>query len=179
MEFEEKELSRKKVYDFPSFSINESEVILPDGKIRIRPWIEHSGSVAVLAINDEGKIAIERQYRYAIKSVTYEIPAGHREATEEYDHAARRELLEETGFEATDMVFLGYMTPAGSTSTEKTAIYVAKGLKKIAGQNLDDDEFLTVDWMTVDEVADLVRNGKICDSKTLCALCYAYMFNII
>lgn len=179
MQLEEKELNRKHVYDFPSFSINESEVILPNGKKRIRPWINHSGSVAVLAMNEEGKIAIERQFRFAIKSLTYEIPAGHREADEEYDYAAQRELLEETGFKAESWKLLGYMCPAGSTSTEKTAIYYATGLSKVSGQDLDDDEFLTVNWMSVEEVEDLIRDGKIWDPKTMCALYYAHLKGII
>ncbi|HAN42744.1 MAG TPA: NUDIX domain-containing protein [Sphaerochaeta sp.] len=179
MQLEEKELNRKHVYDFPSFSINESEVMLPDGKTRIRPWIEHNGSVAVLAFDDEGRIAIERQYRFAVRTLTYEVPAGHREDGEEYDFAARRELLEETGYEAEEMRLLGYMTPAGATSTEKTAIYVAKGLKKVYKQNLDEDEFLSVYWMKVDEVEDLVREGKIWDPKTMCALYYARLNGII
>ncbi len=179
MKLEEKELSRKRIYDFPSFSINESEVMLPDGKTRIRPWIDHNGSVAVLAINEEGRIAIERQYRFAIKTLTYEVPAGHREEGEEYDFAARRELLEETGYEAEQLRLLGYMTPAGSTSTEKTAIFVAQGLRKVARQELDEDEFLSVNWMKVEEVEDLVREGRIWDPKTMCALYYAHLNGII
>ena len=176
---EEKELSRKRVYDFPSFSINESEVLLPNGKTRIRPWMDHSGSVAVLAMNEEGKIAIERQYRFAIRTLTYEIPAGHREADEEYEAAASRELLEETGLKAENMRFLGYMCPGGSTSTEKTAIFVATGLSKASEQDLDEDEFLTVGWMSVEEVESLIREGEIWDPKTMCALYYAHLNGVI
>jgi len=71
------------------------------------------------------------------------------------------------------------MTPAGSTSTEKTAIYVARGLRKVSKQKLDEDEFLSVNWMKVEEVEDLVREGRIWDPKTMCALYYAHLNGII
>lgn len=179
LDFEEREQSRRRVYEFPSFSINESKVLLPDGREIVRPWIEHSGSVAILAINSEHKIAIERQFRFAVRSITYEIPAGHRNADEDYAIAARRELLEETGYTAESLRFLGYMTPAGSTSTEKSAIYVASDLKKVDAQHLDEDEFLSVSWMTVEEVKGLIKGGRLWDPKTICAMYYAHINGII
>ena len=179
MQFEEKELSRKKVYDFPSFVINESEVIMPDGSRRTRNWIEHNGSSAILAIDDKERICIERQYRFAIRKLTYEIPAGHREQGEDYEKAARRELLEETGYRSSSMELLGYFTPACGTSTEKTAIFLAKGLEKASGQDLDDDEFLTVTWMTVDEIEAMIREKTIWDPKLICALYFARLYGHI
>ena len=179
MQFEEKELSRKKVYDFPSFSINESEVIMPDGSHRIRNWLQHNGSSAILALDDEGRICIERQYRFAIRKLTYEIPAGHREEGEDYETAANRELLEETGYKASSMELLGYFTPACGTSTEKTAIFLAKGLTKEGSQDLDEDEFLSVTWMTVDEIDAMIREKSIWDPKLICALYFARLYGHI
>lgn len=173
MNLEEKELSRKRVLNESSMTINASEVQLPDGKVRTRFWREHDGSVGILALDDEGRIAIVRQYRFAIHRITYEIPAGHKEKDENELEGAKRELFEETGSTADRFEFLGYMTPSGSASTEKTALYLATGIHKSMARDLDDDEFLTLDWMSIKDFNELVKNGEVWDPKTLCALYYA------
>ena len=172
MKLEEKELSRKRVLDESSMTINASEVLLPDGKVRTRFWREHDGSVGVLALDEEGRIAIVRQYRFAIQRVTYEIPAGHKEKEETELEGAKRELFEETGSTADRFDFLGYMTPSGSASTEKTALYLATGIHKSTARDLDDDEFLSLEWMGVKDFNELVKSGEVWDPKTLCALYY-------
>lgn len=92
-DFSESELDPQKVHNFPNLSISKVQVLLPDGRTCDRPFIEHNVSVAILALNDKNQMAIVQQYRLAIKSLTLEVPVGHREEGESYDAVAHRELL--------------------------------------------------------------------------------------
>lgn len=175
----EEELSVRCVFSSGALRINESVVKLPDERIIKRLWIEHEGSVAVIARRSDGRIAIEDQYRFGIREITHEIPAGHVEKGEDIRTAAERELLEETGCRASELIFLGYMTPTGSTSSEKTAMFFADDVKTVSGQNLDSDEMIAVNWLLPSEVDEMILDGRIWDPKTICALYHAKLRGLI
>lgn len=179
MELIEKKLSSKELYKSASYSFRVDSVLLPDGKTGTREVITHPGGVAVLAI-DNGKAAVVRQYRYAVDCVTTEIPAGKLDKIpgEKPIDAARRELREETGCTADSLEYLGMIYPSPGIVTEKLYIFYAKGLHK-AEQELDEDEFLNVEWMAIDELVKQIADGEINDCKAICACMFAHLKGIL
>jgi ADP-ribose pyrophosphatase len=145
-------------------------VRLPDGAQASRDYVVHPGAVVIVPMLDDGRVLVERQYRYPVERVMTEFPAGKLDAGEDPLACARRELLEETGYTASQWASAGAMHLAIAYSTEIIHIFFARGLK--AGhQALDEDEFLEVRTMGVDEFFDACREGRITDAKTLtCAL---------
>lgn len=141
-------------------------VRLPNGRLAQRDVIRHPGAVAVIALTDDGKLVLVHQYRCSIEQVTLEIPAGKLEPGEDPQHAAARELVEETGYEASRMAYLGPIATAAGYSDEIIHIYMAMGLKFV-GARPDDDEFLSVDLVDLNEMVDSVLDGKVVDSKTV------------
>lgn len=144
-------------------------VRLPDGRHAHRDVLRHPGAVAIIALTDDNKIVLVHQYRTALEQVTLEIPAGKLDAGENPEHAARRELVEETGYEAERMAFLGCMAPAVGYSDEILHLYMAMGLH-FTGASPDDDEFIHVDLVDLGEMVDQVLDGRIIDSKTMVAV---------
>ncbi len=141
-------------------------VSLPDGKETYREYLIHPGAVAIVPILDDGRILLERQFRYPVDKAMIEIPAGKLELGEDPLVCAQRELLEETGYTASSWEYLGRIHPVISYSTELIEIYLAKGLTP--GQRcLDDGEFLDVFAATIDEMHEWIANGSITDVKTI------------
>lgn len=141
-------------------------VSLPDGKETYREYLIHPGAVAILPVLDDGRILLERQFRYPVDQAMIEIPAGKLELGEDPLLCAQRELLEETGYTASSWEYLGRIHPVISYSTELIEIYLAKGLTP--GQRcLDDGEFLDVFAATIDEMHEWIANGSITDVKTI------------
>lgn len=146
-------------------------VALPDGKRAYRDIVRHPGAVAIVALNDAGDILLERQYRTALDEVILEIPAGKVDQGEDRTLAAARELEEETGFKASELIFLGDVILAAGYSDEKISIYLAQGL--VSGRaNRDADEFLEWKFVPQAEIFELIRENTIQDSKTIAALLY-------
>jgi ADP-ribose pyrophosphatase len=144
-------------------------VRLPDGRQATRQYIQHPGAVAVLPILDDGRIVMVRQYRYAVDAVLIEVPAGKLDANESVLDCGRRELLEETGYSATEWARAGVFHNAAAYSTEGIEIWFARGL--VAGpQRLDDGEFVEVCLATEAELDTLASSGGISDMKTMIAL---------
>lgn len=141
-------------------------VRLPNGRLAKRDVIRHPGAVAVIALTDDGKLVLVHQYRCSIEQVTLEIPAGKLELGEDPQHAAARELVEETGYEASRMAYLGPIATAAGYSDEMIHIFMAMGLRFV-GARPDDDEFLSVDLVDLNEMVDAVLDGKVVDSKTV------------
>ncbi len=171
---EEKKMTSKKVYDGVLLHVYKDQVELPDGKPAVRELIKLLGAVAIVPITDEGKVIVERQYRYPMGRVMLEIPAGKIDSIEEEPlEAAKRELREETGYSAESWIPLGNYQPSPAYCQEKIVMYLAKNLKK-GRQELDDGEFLNVEEIPLEELYQDILDGKIEDGKTQTAIMKAY-----
>lgn len=141
-------------------------VELPDGRPATREFIVHPGAVMVIALLDDGRLLMERQYRYPMHRVMTEFPAGKLDPGEASLACAQRELWEETGYRAREWARAGTLHPVISYSTEHIDIWFARGL--VAGERqLDAGEFLEVFTATPDEVLGWCFDGTVTDSKTL------------
>ena len=141
-------------------------VQLPDGTRTTREYVIHPGAVMIVAQLDDGRLVLERQYRYPVKAVMIEFPAGKLDAGEDSLACAKRELLEETGYTARQWAKAGVLHPVISYSTEFIDIWFARDLS--AGQRkLDPGEFLDVFTATPAELLAWCRSGEVTDAKTL------------
>ena len=141
-------------------------VRLPDGKEAFREYVIHPGAVMVVAELPDGRLVLERQFRYPVQSVMVEFPAGKLDPGEDSLVCAQRELLEETGYTARQWARAGVLHPVISYSTEFIDIWFARDLT--AGQRqLDAGEFLDVFSASADELLQWCRDGRITDAKTL------------
>ncbi len=145
------------------------QVRLPNGDTVTREYVIHPGAVMIIALLDDGRLVMERQYRYPVKQVMIEFPAGKLDAGEDRLACAQRELLEETGYRAKEWAHAGVLHPVISYSTEFIDIWFARGL--ILGERrLDEGEFLDVFTASLDELLAWSREGKLTDAKTLTGL---------
>ena len=140
-------------------------VRMPDGGEAVREYLTHPGAVAIVALLDDGRILLERQYRYPVAHVCMEIPAGKLDLGEDPLICAQRELQEETGYAASKWSYIRRIHPVISYSTEFIDIYLAEGLSK-GERQLDDEEFLDVFAASLDELLAWVEEGAITDVKT-------------
>ncbi|TWI66525.1 ADP-ribose pyrophosphatase [Pseudoduganella lurida] len=153
-------------YDGSFLKIHRDHVRLPNGKITSREYIRHPGAVAILPVLDDGRILLERQFRYPNDRVFIEFPAGKIDAGEDPFESAKRELEEETGYTASEWHFVTTIHNAIAYSDEHLDLYLARGLK--AGEaKLDEGEFVECFTATLDEALAWVRNGEISDVKTI------------
>lgn len=163
---QEKNLSEETIYDGKFIHVVKRAVELPNGNQSTREVVLHPGAVTVLAITDDQKILLVRQYRNACGAVLVETPAGKLEKGEDPLEAAKRELEEETGYTAHNWKHLSSYFTSPGFSNEMLHAYVATELQKTQ-QNLDTDEFLDVIEASADEVKEMLNKGEICDAKTL------------
>ena len=159
-------ISSEQLFQGAFLNLKRDVVSLPDGKRAAREYLTHPGAVAIFPVLDDGRILLERQYRYPVGQAILEIPAGKLEEGEDPLLCAQRELTEETGYTATSWSFLGRIHPVISYSTEFIDIYLAKGLTP-GDRSLDEGEFLDVFAATLEELSAWVRNGSITDVKTI------------
>ena len=162
----EKKISGESVYDGIFLKMKRDTVSLPDGQYAVREYLEHPGAVAILAVLDDGRILLERQYRYPIAQAVIEIPAGKLNAGEDPLLCAQRELQEETGYTAKHWSKIRRIHPVISYSTEFIDIYLAEGLSP-GPARLDEEEFLDVFAAPLEELLHWVETGKITDVKTI------------
>ena len=158
------------VFDGQILHLYHDDITLPNGKPADRELIRHIGAVCVIPVTDDGMVIMERQFRYPVDDVILEIPAGKLDSkTEDHEAAARRELAEETGYEAAELIELGKFYPACAYSDETIWMYLAKGLTK-GDRHLDEDEFLDVELIPLKELVRQVMAGEIPDAKTQIAV---------
>lgn len=168
MKLYEETVTKRYIYQGKILSLRCDDARLPDGKPCKREIVEHSGGAAVLYVKD-GKIALVKQFRYAYGEEIYEIPAGKLNAGEDPKAAAQRELEEETGLIAKELKLLFTLYPSPGYTNEKIYIYEAKEV--CAGkQKPDEDEFLSVEFLPLEQVREMVLNGRINDAKTIAAV---------
>ena len=175
----EVQTSSEKIYDGVILHVYKDTVTLPNGKPAGRELIRHVGAVGIVPMTDDGRVYVERQYRYPLDAVITEIPAGKLDSkAEDRLAAAKRELQEETGITADEWTDIGVYYPAAAYSDEKITLYIAKGLH-FGDQKLDDDEFLNIEAIPLSQLVDEVMTGKITDGKTQVAILKAAkMMNI-
>ncbi len=159
-------ISSEEVYSGKFLHLKKDIVKLPDGNSTYREYLIHPGAVAIMPILNDGRILLERQFRYPVDAAMIEIPAGKLELGEDPLLCAQRELLEETGYSAKSWEFLGRIHPVISYATETIDIYLAKDLT-LGERSLDEGEFLDVFAATLDEMHEWIASGKITDVKTI------------
>ena len=145
------------------------KITLPDGSAGFREYVIHPGAVLIVPLLANGNLVLERQFRYPLRQVFIELPAGKIDLNESVLVTGQRELLEETGYTAADWVSLGHQHPCIGYSNEVIHMFLATGLT--AGEKvLDVGEFLEVFDLPFDECLKMVESGEITDSKTITAL---------
>lgn len=158
--------SSEVVYEGIFLHMKRDQVLLPDGQTALREYLTHPGAVAIVPILSDGRVLLERQYRYPIGQAVIEIPAGKLDPNEDPLACAKRELQEETGYQAKKWEFLGRIHPVISYSNEFIDIYLAQDIEP--GQaNLDDEEFLDVFAASIEELESWIAQGRITDVKTI------------
>ncbi len=151
-------------------NIYRDSVVLPNGDTAVRELNRHVGAVCIVPLTDDGKLIVERQYRYPVDMVITEIPAGKLNSKDEDRlEAAKRELSEETGYTADEWTSWGDYFPASAYSDEKITMFLARGLHK-GVRHLDPDEFLSCEAVLVAELLEEVLAGRIHDAKTQIAV---------
>lgn len=178
MKFKEEVLSTRTIFDGKVVHLTEEEVKLPNGKKASREIIHHQGAVGIIAITPDNKLVLIRQWRAPLGQVTLEIPAGKIEQDEQDDPllTAKRELNEETRFEADQFELLTKFYTSPGFADEMMYLYHAVGLKEVKKElPQDDDEFLELVELSASEVQEAINNGEICDAKTLMAIMFWQM----
>lgn len=162
-----KEQTVKKIYKFKGNIINvrQDEALTCDCRPCTREVIEHPGGVSIIAFNENKELFLVRQYRYPIEQFTLELPAGKLERGEDPLECARRELTEETGYEAEEFELFDIMYPSPGCLEEKHYIFTADDLK-FKGQHLDEDEFLDVQTLPLKRAVEMALKNEITDAKT-------------
>jgi len=139
--------------------VRKDRVLLPNGHESLREYIVHPGAVVVLAFLDNGNLLFERQFRYPLRRVFLELPAGKIDPGESIIDTAQRELLEETGYTAREWEYLGVMHPCIGYSDERIEIFAARGLVLAGEKQLDHNEFLDVIEVSPEDARQAVWNG--------------------
>ena len=165
----EKILSTKRIYSGRIITLDLCEVELPDGQHQMREIIQHPGAVALIALDDENRLLLVRQFRSASAEIMTEIPAGVLDGDEQPVNAAIRELQEETGYKPGKIESLGGFYTAPGYTTEYIHLFVATQLVE-SRLPADVDEFIELDHIALSDALNMVERGEIKDAKTIIAL---------
>ena len=165
-EMMEKTVSSRQVFEGKVLDVRCDEILCPNGNRGVREYAVHKGAVCVIPLTDEGEVVCVKQYRYAIGKVFLEIPAGKFDFVgEEPREAALRELREETGATCRTLTPLGALIPSPAILTERIHMFLAEGLT-FGETDFDEDEFIELVKIPLDELVDMVMRGEVEDAKT-------------
>ncbi|MFC3882803.1 NUDIX domain-containing protein [Bacillus songklensis] len=169
----EKTLKSEKLFSGRVINLYHEEVLLPNGKTSTREIVKHPGAVAIIALTEDYKILMVRQYRKAMERILVEIPAGKLEKGEKPEVTAKRELEEETGYTCSSLDHLISFYTSPGFADELVHLYVATGLEKMEVKaELDEDEFIDVLEVTLEEALAFIQDQQIYDAKTAYAVQY-------
>jgi ADP-ribose pyrophosphatase len=163
----------ERVFDGKLLKVHRDEVRLPDGSFGAREYIRHPGAVAIVPLFDDGRVLLERQFRYPHGREFVEVPAGKVDPGEPPLGTAKRELLEETGYTAQEWSRLGVLHTAIAYTDEAIELFVARKLT-LSERKLDAGEFLEVFSVPLGEAIQMIRDGRITDAKTVSALLWVH-----
>lgn len=168
-------LSSEYLFNDLWFKVRKDKCVTPQGKI-VDPYYvyEFPTWVTAVAVTEEGKIVLEKQYRHALGETCIEIPGGCVDDTDSsLEEAIKRELLEETGYAFSSYEYLGKISANPSTNSNLMHMFLAKGGKKIASQDLDHNEEIEIDLVSVDELKQMLRENKIVQAMHVTCIMYA------
>ena len=169
--FQENTLSSLNIYLVKVINVRQDKVKLPDGRESLREIVEHPGAVVILALTDDKKIVMIRQFRKPAEEVLWELPAGTIEPGEDLENCARRELEEETGYYPRKITNIITFFSSPGFCNERLTLFLAEDLEK-RNKNEDADEFIKVQLITLDKTLDMVRKNIIRDAKTIIGILY-------
>ncbi|WMJ24199.1 NUDIX hydrolase [Paludicola sp. MB14-C6] len=169
MKLYERTIDTERIYEGKILNLRKDTVLLENGSQATREVIEHNGAVCIVAVDKDDKIYFVKQFRHPFQRVMLEVPAGKIDKGESPIDAAHRELEEEIGMKATEIIPMGEFYPSVAYLTEVIYMYIAKGLIP-SQQHLDDDEFLKIEKMTLGQACDLIYTNEIKDGKTIAAI---------
>jgi len=164
-----KRIGRELIHKGAIVEFYKDKMQLDDGSVHDWDFIKHPGAAAVVPVDADGNIIMVRQFRNALGRYTIELPAGGKNPDEDFKTCAIRELEEETGYKAGKCELLCDIFTTVALMDERIPIYLATDLIK-AKQHLDEDEFLNVEKHSLDELVQMIFEGKLQDSKTICGL---------
>ena len=156
-------------------TVKRDQVRVPNGSVSQREYVIHPGAVVVVPMLPNGNVILEKQFRYALNSVFIELPAGKIDTGEAILVTGQRELLEETGYTATEWTHLGHQYPCIGYSNEVIHMYMAQGLSAGSHQR-DADETLEIFDLPFEQCLRMIQTGEITDGKTIVALYFAEKF---
>ena len=160
----------EEIFDGVILHVFKDTVQLPNGNPATRELIRHVGAVGVIPVTEDGKVIVERQFRYPLGRVITEIPAGKLDSfSENRLSAAKRELEEETGYTADEWIDMGDYYPTPAYCDERITLYLARGLHQ-GQRHLDEDEFLNFEAVPLSQLVEDVMEGRITDGKTQVAV---------
>jgi ADP-ribose pyrophosphatase len=165
-DFTEDTIDSRCVYQGCLLEVREDTVSLPDGRSARREYVRHQGAVIIVPLLDAQTILLERQYRYPLRQHFLELPAGKIDLGEDPAFTARRELLEETGYEAESWQRMFTTYPCVGYSNERLEFYLARGLRHV-GHPGEDGEFLETIALPLDQALALIESGEITEAKTI------------
>lgn len=166
---QETEVSSEVVFHGKFIKIRRDQARVPDGGVHAREYVVHPGAAAMVPLFDDGRILVERQFRYPLRQVFTEIPAGKLDAGETSLQTARRELVEETGYRAEQWALLTRIHPAIGFADEFIDIFLCRELTQV-GRCLDAGEFMDIELVTLGWLMDELRAGRLTDVKTQIAV---------
>ncbi|SSY70907.1 NUDIX hydrolase [Alysiella crassa] len=175
MNLEEKQISSNTLFEGSFLNIHQDQILLPNGNQTQRVVVRHSGATCVLAVTDDERVVLVRQWRYAAGRALLEVPAGKLDAGEDPAECALRELAEETPYVAERVEYILKFYTAPGFCDEVIHLYRAVNIRPNSTLSPDQDEFVETVLLNREQARAAVENGEICDGKTLIAL--QYWFN--